>query len=265
MSEGSAAIGGTVRAGMAGWAPGLRSCWAALVAGAVLGLLPRALSPGLAFLSLPLELAATTLAYGALYRHAFGGPAGWKGLRWGLQEWRLLAVQALITVILTVVMAVLLVLVGAVVVGVAKSNAPGLDITSLEAWRGALDGPGALAASLSPPLLSMVVMLWLFLRLSLAPAATVDLGKIQVLSAFGRTRGVVLVLAAAGAVLASPALILMVAVGYLRAVAGFSEGALIPELVSVACVFFYLIPVWTAALVDVYRRQPAPTPGTLRT
>lgn len=264
MSEGSATIGGTVRAGMAGWGPGVRSCWAALVVGAVVGLLPRALSPGLAFLGLPLELAATTIAYGALYRHAFSGPAGWKGLRWGVQEWRLLAVQALVTVILTVVMAVLAVLVGAVVVGIAKSNAPGLDITSLEAWRGALDGPGAFAASL-PPLLSMAIMLWLFLRLSLAPAATIDLGKVQVLSAFGRTRGVVLVLAAAGAVLAAPAIILVVAIGYLRAVAGFSEGALIPELVSVACVFFYLIPVWSAALVDVYRRQPAPTPGTLRT
>lgn len=264
MGEGSATIGGTVRAGMAGWTPGVRTCWAALVAGGALGLLPRALSPGLAFLSLPLELAATTVAYGALYRHAFGGRAGWKGLRWGVQEWRLLAVQALVTVILTVVVAVLAVLVGAVVVGIAKSNAPGLDITSVDAWRGALDGPGALAASL-PPLLSMAIMVWLFLRLSLAPAATVDLDRIQVLSAFGRTRGVVLVLAAAGAVLAAPAVILVVLIGYLRAVAGFAEGALIPELVSVALVFFYLIPVWTAALVDVYRHQPAPTPGTLRT
>jgi len=156
------------------------------------------------------------------------------------------------------------VLVAAAVVGVAKSNAPGLDITSLEAWRGALDGPGALAAGL-PPLLSMVIMVWLFLRLSLAPAATVDLGRIQVLSAFGRTRGVVLVLAEAGELLAAPAVILVLVIGYLRAIAGFSEGALIPELVSVALVFFYLIPVWTAALVDVYRLQPAPTPGTLRT
>jgi hypothetical protein len=264
MGEGSAAIGRTVRAGMAGWTPGVRTCWAALVVGATLGLAPRVLPPSLAFLGLPLELAATTLAYGALYRAAFGGPAGWKGLRWGVQEWRLLAVQALVTLILTVVMAVLAVLVGAVVVGVAKSNAPGLDITSVDAWRGALDGPGALVAGL-PPLLSMVIMLWLFLRLSLAPAATIDLDRIQVLSAFGRTRGVVLVLAAAGAVLAAPAVILVVVIGYLRAIAGFSEGALIPELVSVALVFFYHIPVWAAALVDVYRLQPAPPPGTLRT
>lgn len=264
MGEGSAAIGRTVRAGMAGWAPGVRACWAALVAGAVLGLLPRALPPGLALLGLLLELAATTLAYGALYRAAFGKRAGWKGLRWGADEWRLLAVQALVTVILTVVVAVLAVLVGAVVVGVAKSNAPGLDIVSLDAWRGALNGPGALVVSLLP-LMSMAIMVWLFLRLSLAPAATVDLGKIQVLSAFGRTRGVVLVLAAAGAVLAAPAVILVLVIGYLRAIAGFAEGSLIPELVSVALVFFYLIPVWTAALVDVYRLQPAPPPGTLRT
>ena len=263
MSEGSAAIGSTVRAGLSGWTPGVRACWAALVAGAVLGLLPRALPPGLAFLSLPLEYIATTLAYGALYRAAFAGPSGWNGLRWGLVEWRLLAVQALVTVILTVVAAVLAVLVGAVVVGIAKVNAPNLDITSVEAWRAALDGPGALPASL-PPLLSMIVMIWLFLRLSLAPAATVDLGKIQVLSAFGRARGAVLALAVTGVVLAAPACILVIAIGYVRAIAGFSEGALVPQLVSVALLFFYLIPVWTAALVEVYRRQPAPTPGTFR-
>ena len=263
MGEGSAAIGRTVRAGMAGWAPGVRTCWAALVVGVVLGLLPRALPSGLAFLGLPLELAATTLAYGALYRAAFGGPSGFKGLRWGAQEWRLLAVLALTFVILSVVASVLAVLVGAVVVGVAKSSNPNLDIGSLAAWRAAVHGPGAIPASL-PPLLSAVVMLWLFLRLSLAPAATVDLGKIQVLSAFGRSRGAVLTLAVTGFLLAAPALILVVVIGYARAVAGFAEGAWIPALVSLALVFFYLIPVWTAALVEVYRVQPAP-PGTLRT
>ena len=264
MGEGSATIGGTVRAGMAGWTPGVRTCWAALVAGAVLGLLPHTLSPALAFLSLPLELAATTLAYGALYRAAFGGPAGWNGLRWGVEEWRLLAVQALTFVILSVVASVLVVLVGAVVVGVAKSNNPDLDIGSLAAWRAAVHGPGVIPAGL-PPLLSAVIMLWLFLRLSLAPAATVDLGKIQVLSAFGRSRGAVLTLAVAGLVLAAPALILAIVIGYARAVIGFAEGAWIPMLISVALLFFYLLPVWTAALVDVYRRQPAPTPGTFRT
>ena len=103
------------------------------------------------------------------------------------------------------------------------------------------------------------------LRLSLAPAATVDQGRIQVISAFGRSRGAVLTLAATGVVLAAPAVILVIAIGYVRAIAGFSEGALIPQLVSVALLFFYLIPVWTAALVEVYRRQPAPIPGTLRT
>ena len=264
MSEGSAAIGPTVRAGLSGWTPGVRGCWAALVIGAVVGLMPRALPPGLAFLALPLEYVATTLAYGGLYRAAFAGPAGWNGLRWGLVEWRLLAVQALVTVILTIVAAVLAVLVGAVVVGVAKVNAPGLDITSVEAWRAALDGPGALPVSFVP-LASMIVMIWLFLRLSLAPAATVQLDRIQVISAFGRSRGAVLTLAATGVVLAAPAVILVIAIGYVRAIAGFSEGALIPQLVSVALLFFYLIPVWTAALVEVYRRQPAPIPGTLRT
>lgn len=263
MSEGSSAIGRTVRAGLAGWRPGMRSCGVALVVGAALGLLPRVLPPALSLLGPLLELVAATLTYGALYRAAFGKPAGWKGLRWGADEWRLLAVQALIFVILTVVASVLAVLVGAVVVGVAKSSNPNLDIGSLAAWRAAVDGPGAIPASL-PPLLSTAIMIWLFLRLSLAPAATVDLGKVQVLSAFGRSRGAVLTLAVAGSVLAAPAVILVIVIGYGRAIAGFSDGALVPELVSVALLFFYLIPVWTAALVEVYRRQPAPIPGTFR-
>lgn len=263
MSEGSAAIGRTVRAGLSGWTPGVRTSWAALAAGAVLSLLTRALPPGLAPLAPLFMIAAIVLASGALYRASFAGPAGWRGLRWAREEWRLSVVILLSLVIVAVVAAVLLVLIGGVAVGVARSNAPGFDNGSLEEWRLALSGPAAIPASLVP-LASMIIMIWLFLRLSLAPAATVDLGKVQVLSAFGRSRGAVLTLAAAGAVLAGPAVILLIAIDYVGAIAGVSEDALVPQLVSVALLFFYLIPVWTSALVEVYRRQPVPTPGTFR-
>ena len=265
MSEGSAAIGRTVRAGLAGWAPGMRTCGAALVAGAVLSLLPRALPPQIAFLSLVLELVAATLAYGALYRAAFDGPRGWNGLRWGREEWRLLAVQLLLVVIFTVIAAVMVVVIGAVAVGVARTNAPGFDNGSLEAWRAALSGPAAAPASL-PPLLSAILLTWLFLRLTLAPAATIDHGRIQVLSAFRLTRGVTLTLFVTGLVLVVPAIILAVALGYVRALVGLSQTAPLAQLVSVGLLFFYLIPVWTAALVDVYRHQvqPASTPGTAK-
>ena len=257
MSEGSAAIGRTVRAGLAGWAPGVRTCGAALAAGALLSLLPRALPSHLAVLGPVFEFAAATLAYGALYRAAFDGPKGWNGLRWGREEWRLLAVQLLITVIMTVGTAVLFVVIGAVALGVARSAAPGFDATSPEAWRLALSGPGGLVPALVT-LLSMLALGWIGLRLALAPAATVAAGRIQVLSAFGLTRGAVPTLLLAGLTLAAPAVIVMVALGYLRAIAGLAEPSWLPGLASVALLFFYLIPVWTAALVDVYRRQAPP-------
>jgi hypothetical protein len=262
MSEGSAAIGRTVRAGLAGWAPGVRTCGAALVAGAALSLLPRALPPEIAFLGLVLEFTAATLAYGALYRAAFDGPRGWNGLRWGREEWRLLAVQLLITVVMTVVMAVLFVVIGGVALGVARSTSPGFDATSAEAWRTALSGPGAILAGLVP-LASMALLAWIGLRLALAPAATIDAGRIQALSAFRLTRGATLTLLAAGLVLVAPAIILAVGLGYARALAGLSHGAALAQLVSVGLLFFYLIPVWTSALVDVYRHAaPAKAPGT---
>jgi hypothetical protein len=265
MSEGSAAIGRTVRAGLAGWTPGMRTCGAALAAGALLSLLPRALPPEIAFLGLVVELAAATLAYGALYRAAFDGPRGWNGLRWGREEWRLLAVQLLITVVMTVVMAVLFVVIGGVALGVARSTSPGFDATSAEAWRTALSGPGAILAGLVP-LASLALLAWVGLRLALAPAATVDHGRIQVLSAFALTRGATLTLFMAGLVLIAPAIILAVGLGYARVLVGLTRSAPLAQLVSVGLLFFYLIPVWTAALVDVYRHQvqPVATPGTAK-
>ena len=263
MSGRSAAIGRTVRAGLAGWSPGVRGCGAALAVGAVISLLPRFLPPGLSFLNLALEFAGATLAYGAVYRAAFERPRGWNGLRWGREEWRLLAVQLLIAAVMAVVAAVLFVVIGGVALGVARSTSPGFDATSAEAWRQALSGPGAILAGLVP-LASMALLAWIGLRLALAPAATVDRGRIQVLSAFPLTRGVVLTLLAAGLVLVVPAIILAAALGYARAVAGVSRGAPLAQLLGVGLLFFYLIPVWTAALVDVYRRQTsvAPPSGT---
>jgi len=265
MSEGSAAIGRTVRAGLAGWAPGMRTCGAALAAGAVVSLLLRALPPQIALLGLVIEFAAATLAYGALYRAAFDGPRGWNGLRWGREEWRLLAVQLLITVVMTVVMAVLFIVIGGVALGVARSTSPNFDATSAEAWRAALSGPGAILAGLVP-LASLVLLAWIGLRLALAPAATIVHGRIQVLSAFGLTRGAVPTLLVAGLVLIAPAFVLAVALGYARAVFGLSRAAPLAQLVSAGLLFFYLIPVWTAALVDVYRHQAGPvaSPGTAK-
>ncbi len=263
MGERSAAIGRTVRAGLGGWAPAMRTAWAALAVGALLSLTPSLL-PGLAVLTPLFDLAGLILASGGVYRAAFGGLSGWRGLRLGREEGRLAIVFLLIGVILCTVAAVLLVIIGAVAVGVARSNAPAFDNGSLAAWRAALSGPGALPASIAP-LLSFVLLIWLSLRLVLAPAATIDIGKVQVLSAFGCTRGGVLGLAVSSLLLLAPAAVLAVAV---RGLAGVSlpHPAFAADLAGAALVYFYIIPVWTAALVDVYRhRAPSvPPPGTVR-
>ncbi|WP_426033239.1 hypothetical protein [Caulobacter sp. DWP3-1-3b2] len=258
MGEASAGIERTVRAGLAGWAPALRSCWAALVAGAGLALASRFLPLSLSALTPMIIFAAIVLGSSAVYRVLLAGPGGWHGLRWGREEWRLSAVFLLSLVILAVVGAVLLVIIGAVAVGVARSNAPGFDNGSLDAWRAALSGPGAIPASL-PPLLSAILLAWLFLRLSLAPAATIETGAVQVLSAFGRTRGAVPRLAAAGLALMAPAAILVIPLTRVL------PAGPIPDLIELLVLFFYVIPVWTVALVDVYRHQAAPatTLGTL--
>jgi hypothetical protein len=73
--------------------------------GRSLGLmLPRALPPGTwPSLGLVLELPPRPWPMAPSIAPPSAAPAGWNGLRWGREEWRLLAVQLLITVILTVV------------------------------------------------------------------------------------------------------------------------------------------------------------------
>ena len=161
---------------------------------------------------------------------------------------------ALSSVILAVVGAVLLVVVGGVSLGVVRMTAPDIDTLSIEAWRGALSGPGGMLATLMT-LAAIWLMIWVFLRLSLAPAATVEAGKVQVLSAFERTRGAIPRLAVAGLLLAAPAVILSWLLAYAVSRAGGLDGSLVARLVNPALLFFYFIPVWTAALVDVYRRH----------
>ncbi|WP_425997661.1 hypothetical protein [Caulobacter sp. DWR1-3-2b1] len=258
MTDGSVAIGATVRAGVSGLGPSVRACWAALLAAVVLSILTRALPPALGGLALLAEIAAIALVCGALYRRAFGKPAGLAGLRWGPDEWRLLGVQALIAVFLFVVAAVLILVVGAIALGVARANAPGFDATSSQAWKDALagSGPGAIVAGASP-LLGLAVLIWLAVRLSLAGAASVDQSGVRVLSAFPLTRGVTLQVLAACTLLAAPVVALVALSSLVGRWAGPGfDGA----LAALGAIFgyVYLAPVWTGALVHVYRRRHGP-------
>jgi hypothetical protein len=262
MTDGPAAIGATVRAGFSGLAPSVRACWAALLAAVLISVVSRALPPAVAGLALPIEIAAAVIAWGALYRRAFGRASGLAGLRWGMDEWRLLGAQALIAVFLFVVLAVLATVVGAVALGVARASAPGFDATSSEAWRAALSksGVGTIVAG-AAPLLSLALLVWLGVRLSLAAPASIDQAQVRVLSAFPLTRGLVLQVFAAGVVLAAPVAALLLATGLVGRWAGPGVNGLLAVL-GAAFVYLYLAPVWTGALVHVYRHRQTPD-GTL--
>lgn len=255
MADGSVAIGATVRAGFSGLGPSVRACWAALLAAVVASVISQILPASARGLALPIELAAAIIAWGALYRRAFGRSSGLAGLRWGMDEWRLLGAQALIAVLFIVIGAVLAMVVGAIALGVARANAPNFDATSAEAWRAALalSGPGAIVAG-AAPLIGMAVMIWLGARLSLAAPASVDQAKVRVLSAFPLTRGVALQVIAAGLVLAAPAVVLVAVSSLVGRWVGPGMDA---PLAALGAIFgyVYLAPAWTGALVYVYRRR----------
>jgi hypothetical protein len=263
MTDGPAAIGATVRAGFSGLAPSVRACWAALLAAVLISASTQILPLSVAGLALPIEIAAAIIALGALYRRAFGKASGLAGLRWGMDEWRLLAAQALIVVLLLVVLAVLATVVGAIALGVARASAPGFDATSSEAWRAALSksGVGAVVAG-AAPLISLALLVWLAARLSLAAPASVDQAKVRVLSVFPLTKGVTLQVVAAGVVLAAPVVVLVLLSGLVGRWAGPGVNGLL-ALLGAAFLYLYLAPVWTGALVHVYRHRWTPdgTPG----
>lgn len=258
MMDGSVAIGATVRAGVASLGPSVRACWAALLTAVVISVLAWALPPALGGVAPLAQIIAVAVAYGALYRHAFGRAAGLAGLRWGLDEWRLLGVQALIAVFLFVVAAVLILVVGAIALGVARANAPGFDATSSQAWRDALAGagPGTIVAG-AAPLLGLAVLIWLGARLSLSAAASVEQSGVRVLSAFPLTRGVTVQVLAAGLVLAAPVAALLAVSSLVGRWAGPGLDGVLAALGAIFG-YVYLAPVWTGALVHVYRRRHGP-------
>lgn len=258
MMNGSVAIGATVRAGVASLGPSVRACWAALLTAVVISVLAWALPPALAGVAPLAQIIAVAVACGALYRHAFGKSAGLAGLRWGSDEWRLLGVQALIAVLLLVVAAVLILVVGAIALGVARANAPGFDATSSQAWRDALAGSGlGTIVAGAAPLLGLAVLIWLGARLSLSAAASVEQSGVRVLSAFPLTRGVTVQVLAAGLVLTAPVAALLAVSSLVGRWAGPGLDGVLTALGAIFG-YVYLAPVWTGALVHVYRRRHGP-------
>ena len=245
MTDGSAAIGATLRAGLSDVASAVRACWAGLAVAAVVSVAADFLPPGLKIIG---ALLPVVIAQGALYRRAFGRDMGLKGLRWGRDEWRLLAAQLMILALLCLIGAILMVIVGGVALGVARTAAPDFDPGTIAGWRGAFATAGPAGVILIvAPLGSLAILVWLSLRLSLAAPATVEQSGVRVLSAFPLTKGRAPMLFVVGLAIAIP---LFVLTALLKLAPG--QGLVVAAILAAGS-YFYAMPAWAGSLVHFYR------------
>lgn len=247
MTDGSASVGGALRAGVSDLGASINACWAALAVAIVLTVVAGYLPPGVRLLA---ALAALVIAQGALFRRAFDRAPGLKGLRWGRDEWRLLGGHLMVLGLFLLIGSILLVVIGAIALGVARASAPNLDVGSAQAWKTALAtaGPGGVVAGLAP-LAGLAILVWLGLRLSFTAPATVAQSGVRVLSAFPLTKGRVPTLLAIGLVLGLPVMLVGVLFGLAPPQgAGFTAGAAV-------ITYLYLAPAWAGALVHLYRHS----------
>ena len=245
MTDGSETIGATLRAGLSDVTNAARDCWAALAVAAVVSVAADFLPPGVRLLG---GLLALVIAQGALFRRAFGRQAGLKGLRWGRDEWRLLAAQLMILALLFLIGAILMVIVGGVSLGVARTAAPDFDPGTIAGWKGAFAsaGPAGIVLVVAP-LASFAILIWLSLRLSLSAPATVEQSGVRVLSAFPLTKGRVPTLFVVGLAIVVP----MMALSALLTLAPGQSLVVAAILALVA--YFYAMPAWAGSLAHFYR------------
>jgi hypothetical protein len=180
-----------------------RASWAALaLAGVAVALALAGGGGGWWLAAAPLAL----ITRGGLWRLALGeGRAGPGGLQWGRIETRLAAAWAL-TALFFAILGMLLLVVLLCCAYAAASAGRGFDPAQVATWTPAIDGRGrvllgAVAAA------GGGAMVWAALRTSLAEAASVARGKVQVLAAWPLTRGRTLGLLAAHLAIAAPAIL----------------------------------------------------------
>jgi len=134
--------------------------------------------------------------YGAIFRLAFAdrhaGDAaftpGPSGLQWRAMEWRLLASSLLLGVFLAIILMLALVLAGGVAIGILMNKGIMTPPQTPEAFAAALGPTGQLAVTVIA-LAGVMALLFFFIRLRLAVAATADSGKIVVLKSWPLTKG----------------------------------------------------------------------------
>lgn len=243
-----------IRASLRDWPAAVRATWGALtlygLAAAVTARYGG--SPFTAPLATLVHVATASLAYGALYRRGFGKPLGPLGLQLGLPEARAFGASALVGLVIIFASVLAFILIGCVVLGaVMATNPVGFNAGSEIDWRAALSGPVGVAVT-PAPLLCLAGLIWLGLRLALAPAASVAENRLRALSAFPYTRGAAFGLLIVAAVLGVPMLFASGAAAALGRLPGAPHW--IASAALGAAFAFFAAPVWTGALIHIYQR-----------
>ena len=220
------------------------------------------------------QLITKLVLYGAVFRLAFadrhgGDPAfalGHAGLQWGRMEWRLLGAGALLLLFMAIIAALGAVLVGGVALGIIMNHGGSAPPTTPQAVLAALGPNGQTVVSV---ILALVILalLYFYVRLSLAFAATADTSKVSVLSTWPLTKTHSWRILGALILIQLPLMLmesLIAAAGDGGAGTGASmsaEAAMLSAL-AVGAVFGCVIAPLSAGVLAYYYRHPSgPPPG----
>jgi hypothetical protein len=143
-----------------------------------------ALSPGRAAGWTALALVSTLFASAELYRIATPGKIGARGAAVG----RLAVVWLLTLVFFTVLGSLLFVLFLSSAYAVASAGA-GFDASEVRTWAQAIDDRGRVVLGVVA-FVGVGLLSWAMTRIALAPANTVAVGRVRVLSAWPLTKGI---------------------------------------------------------------------------
>lgn len=198
------------------------------------------LGRGALALSIVLALLAGVVSQGALLRLALKldglGPAGlqWKGL-----ETRLLGLTLLTALLFALIALVLLIVILCIVLGLSMAGG-GRAITDTADWISSLGVAGALVL-LVVSLGGAAFIIWLSIRLCIAPVMTALAGRIQLLNTFDFTKGQVWPILGAMIMVALPVL----AIGFVSGI--FQSVGMSPPLALIQGVLSGLISAFVYA------------------
>ena len=200
MADGQVSVGASLTYGVQLWLRSWRAIWGVLALQSLAATIyvagVYALNNDLLAAGVVAQLITQPMLYGAVFRIALAdrhtGDAdftpGHAGLQWRAAEWRLLACTALLGVFFAVVGLLALFVVGSLALALIMSHGGAAPPSTPQAAFAALGQVGQTVV-LIVSALTIAGLVYLYIRMSLAFAATADRGKIMVMQSWPTTRG----------------------------------------------------------------------------